>query len=75
MLGDYGRGSRIQGMASRHAVWTALKTETKGDFPGGPVEKNPPANAGDMEGFDLLSKKIPHAAGNQSLCATATDPA
>ena len=33
------------------------------------------ANAGDMEGFDLLSKKIPHAAGNQSLCATATDPA
>ena len=75
MLGDYGSGSRIQRMASRHAVRTVLKTETKGDFPGGPVDKNPPANAGDTEGFDPWSKKIPHAAGNQSLCATATDPA
>ena len=33
------------------------------DFPGGPVVRNPPANAGDM-----VSGKIPRAAGQQA-CA------
>ena len=61
VLGDYGMGSRIQEMASRHEVRTVLKTETKGDFPGGPVGKNPPANAGDTDGFHPWSEKIPQA--------------
>ena len=43
------------------------------DFPGGPVVKNPPANAGDM-GFDPWSRKFPHAMGQLSLEATTTEP-
>ena len=32
-----------------------------GDFPGGPVVKNMPANAGDMNSVPGLGTKIPHA--------------
>ena len=35
--------------------------------------KNPPANAGD-NGFDLWSRKIPHATGLLSPCNTSTEP-
>ena len=45
--------------------------KTNSDFPGGPVVKNPPANAG----FGSWSGKIPHAAEQLSLCATTTEPA
>jgi len=41
------------------------------DFVGGPVVKNPPSIAGDHG----LGTKIPHAMGQLSLNATATDPA
>ena len=44
------------------------------DFPRGTVVKNPPANAGDM-GSIPWSGKIPHAAEQLSLCATASEPA
>ena len=44
------------------------------DFPGGPVVKNPPANAGG-QGFDPWSGKMPHAAEQLSPCATTTEPA
>ena len=43
-----------------------------GDFPGGAVVKNPPANAGDHR-FNPWSRKIPHAAGQLSPCATTTE--
>ena len=43
-------------------------------FPGGAVVKSLPANAGD-HGFEPWSRKIPHAAGQLSPCATATEPA
>ena len=43
------------------------------DHPGGPVVKNTPANAGDR-GFDSWSRKISHAVGQLSLCATTTEP-
>ena len=33
-----------------------------GDFPGGPVVKNPPPNAGERHGFNPSFGKIPHAA-------------
>ena len=33
------------------------------DFPGGPVVKNPPSNAGDMGSIPGQGNKIPHAAG------------
>ena len=47
------------------------------DFPGGPVIKNLPANAGDMSGlvgFDPWSGRISHAEEWLSLCATSTQP-
>ena len=43
-------------------------------FPGGTVVKNLPANAGDT-GLSPVSRKIPHAAEQLSLCATTAEPA
>ena len=43
------------------------------DFPGGPVIKNPPSNAGDMGSIPGRGTKIPHAAGQLSLRATTTE--
>ena len=39
------------------------------DFPGGPVVKNLPSNAGDMG----WGTKIPHASGQLNLCAARKD--
>ena len=44
------------------------------DFPGSPVAKNSPANAGDIAGFDPWSRKIPCALGQASPYATTTEP-
>ena len=43
------------------------------DFPGGPVVKNLPANAGDMGSIPGLRTKIPHALGQLSTCAETTE--
>ena len=40
-------------------------------FPGGSVDKNPPANAG----FDPRSRKSPQAGEQLSLCAPSSEPA
>ena len=40
----------------------ATGTKQHSDFPGGPVVRNQPANAGNM-GSIALSRKIPHALG------------
>ena len=45
---------------------------TQGDFPGGPVVKNLPANAEDMDLISGPGTKIPHAIGQLSPHATAT---
>ena len=37
------------------------------DFPGGPVVKHPPSNAGDQGSIPGQGTKIPHAAGQLSL--------
>ena len=42
-----------------------------GDFPGSPVVKNPPCNAGDMGLFPGQVTKIPHTLEQLSLHATA----
>ena len=42
------------------------------DFPGGPVVKNPPANAGDI-GSIPGSGKTPHAEEQLSPCTTTTE--
>ena len=43
------------------------------DFPGGPVVKNPPYNAGHAGSIPGQGTKIPHAMGQLSLCATTTE--
>ena len=45
-----------------------------GDFPGGPVVKNTPSNAGDTGSIPGRGTKIPHAAGQLSPRAATTDP-
>ena len=50
-----------------------IKAKRRG-FPGGPVVKNPPSNAGDAGSIPGWGTKIPHAAGQLSLCATTTEP-
>ena len=42
------------------------------NFPGGPVVKNPPSNAGDAGSIPGWGAKIPHATGQLSPCATTT---
>ena len=45
------------------------------DFPGGPVVKNPPSNAGDVGSIPGRGTKIPHATGQLSPRAATTKPA
>ena len=45
------------------------------DFPGGPVVKNLPSNAGDAGSIPGRGTRIPHAAEQLSLCAARKDPA
>ena len=45
------------------------------DFPGGPVVKNLPSNAGDAGSIHGQGTKIPHAAGQLSPHTTTTEPA
>jgi len=43
------------------------------DFPGGPVVKNPPTNAGDTGSIPGQGTKIPHAVEQLILCTTTTE--
>ena len=45
----------------------------KRDFPGGPVVKNLPANAGDVDLIPDPGSMIPHAAGQLESHATTTE--
>ena len=49
------------------------KNTNPGDFPGGPVVKNPPYNEGDASSIPGQGTKIPHAMGQLSPCATTTE--
>ena len=40
-----------------------IKKEQEWDFPGGPMVKNPPSNAGDAGSIPGRGTKIPHATG------------
>ena len=44
-----------------------------GDFPGGPVVKNPPSNAGDVGSIPGRGTKIPHATRQLSPHATTRE--
>ena len=45
-----------------------------GDFPGDPVVKNSPSNAGDSVSLPGQGTKIPHALGQLCPCPTTKDP-
>ena len=51
-----------------------IKTLPGGNFPGGPVVKKPPSNAGDAGLITGRGTKIPHAAGQLNPHATTTKP-
>ena len=52
----------------KNLQWEKKKKRTySGDFPGGPVVKNPPFNAGNLGWIPGLGTKIPHALGQLSL--------
>ena len=50
-----------------------VKTDHK-DFPGGPVVKNPPCNAGDAGSIPGHRAKIPHATEHLSPSTATTGP-
>ena len=48
--------------------------QLSGDFPGGPVVKNLPANAGDVGWIPEWGTKIPQASEERSLSAIIREP-
>ena len=52
---------------------TSFKNRSRRDFPGGPMVKNPPSNAGDVGSISGQRTKIPRAAGQLNLRATTTE--
>ena len=44
------------------------------DFPGGPVIKNPPSNAGNVGSIPGQGTKIPYATGQLNLFTTTREP-
>ena len=58
-----------------HVNYTLIKPQKNWNFPGGTVDKNPPANVGGGYGSSTWSGNIPHTVGQLSLCALSTEPA
>ena len=56
-----------------HSQHNPYQNSNGWDFPGGPVVKNPPSNAGDLRSIRGQGTKIPHAAGQLSPRATTTE--
>ena len=50
-----------------------MKNNHAGDFPGSPVVKILPSNAGDSGSIPVLGTKIPHGAGQLSPWATTSE--
>ena len=53
--------------------WHTIKNNQAEDFPGSPVVKNLPSNAGDSGSIPGLGTKIPHGAGQLSPWATTRE--
>jgi len=53
--------------------WLSLSEICNKDFPSGQVVRNPPANEEDTGSIPGLETNIPQAAGQLSLCTTATE--
>ena len=62
------------GGGSLAILYSSVKNiQPRQDFPGGPVVKNLPCNAGDMGSIPGRGPKIPHAMGQLSRRATTRD--
>ena len=55
-------------------IWISGIQNLATDFPGGPVVKKQPSNAGDVGLIPGWGTKIPHAAGQLSPRTTTTEP-
>ena len=53
--------------------FTVIKRSCWWGFPGGPVVKNPPSNAGDAGFTPGPGTKIPYASGQLNPCATVLE--
>ena len=62
-------------LREKNTLWNYSSKVKERDFPGGPVIKNPCSNAWDPGSIPSWETKIPHAAGQLSLCAATTEPA
>ena len=54
-------------------IGESVKIKKLRDFPGDPVVKNLPSNAGGVGSMPGRGTKIPHAAGQLSPCAATTE--
>ena len=61
----------VQSYSRIRQVWDVLGQPkgTLGEFPGGPVVKNPPSNSGDLGSTPGWGSKIPPAMGQLNLSA------
>ena len=57
-----------------HIIFDILEKTVLGEFPGGPVVKNPSSSGGDAGSIPGRGTKIPHAVGQLSLHAATTEP-
>ena len=64
----------MESLLRRTTEKNAIETDQSKDFPGGPVVKNPPSNAGDTGSIPGQGTKISHAMGQLSPCATTREP-
>ena len=58
----------------RNSVVHWLRVWDSGEFLSSPVIKTPSSNAGDLGSIPGWGPKIPHATGQQTSCATTTEP-
>ena len=60
---------------TQECFWSDSKLEAVQAFPGGPVLRNLPFNAGDASSIAGWGTKIPHEEGQLTSCASAAEPA
>ena len=65
--------SNVEVIWQQGRFWSGSKKEWKGVFPGGPVVKNLPSDAGDAGSIPGRGTKIPHVARQLSLRATTRE--
>ena len=58
---------------TKYLLGVLIQNNSQGDFPGGPVVKNAPSDAGDAGSIPRQGNKIPHAMGQLSLLATTRE--